>query len=89
MVCIECWTFPQKLVKSIEAIEMWFLRKIMKIFWTSHTTNEDVLMRGKCERKLVTNIQKRQMHFVCRDAERRNKMFDVNGKIPGKGDRGE
>ncbi|ESO11383.1 hypothetical protein HELRODRAFT_91438, partial [Helobdella robusta] len=39
----ESWTIFEETEKKINAAEMWFSRRIMKISLTSHTSNEDVL----------------------------------------------
>ena len=41
----EAWTINNTIKKSIEATEMWFYRRILRIPWTAKQTNEEVLKR--------------------------------------------
>ena len=84
----ECWTISENMKKRIEATELWFLRRMLKIPWTSYTSNEEVLQRDGSKRKLLCNIRKRQFEFlghVMRKEEIENLV--VTGKIDGKRDR--
>ena len=60
----ECWTISGKMEKQIEAAEMWFLRRILKISRTDRMTNEDVLRRAGVNRSLLRTIRKRQLEFL-------------------------
>ena len=50
--------------KRLEATEMWFLRRMMRVSWTDHVTNEDVLERTRSSRTLLQTIAKRQICFL-------------------------
>ena len=54
--------------KKIEATEMWFMRRMMKISWTEQETNEEVLQRGSritgSRREIMKNIRQRQLRFL-------------------------
>ena len=85
----ECWTITKELQKRIEATEMWFLRRMLRISWTEHITNEEVLRRTGSGRRLMKMIRKRQMEFlghVMRKDGLENLM--VTGKIEGRRSRG-
>ena len=85
----ECWTISDNMKKKVEATELWFLRRMLKIPWTSYTNNEEVLKRSGTQRKLLCTIRKRQLEFfghVMRKEEIENLV--VTGKINGKRDRG-
>jgi len=41
------WTMRQEDVKRIEAFEMWILRRMERINWKVHRTNEEILKRWK------------------------------------------
>ena len=37
----ECWTLTKDLERRLEAAEMWYIRRIMRISWTKKKSNED------------------------------------------------
>ena len=51
-------------VKRLEAFEMWVWRKMEKISWTKHVSNEEVLMMVEEERSLLDTIKIRQKNWV-------------------------
>ena len=57
----ETWTINPPLERKIEAAEMWFLRRILKISYTNRVSNEEVLRRASVRRELLHNISKRQI----------------------------
>ena len=60
----ECWTISATMEKRLESCEMWFLRRMLRISFTEHTSDEKVLERCNAERTLVKTIRKRQMGFL-------------------------
>ena len=48
----------------MNAAEMWFLRRILRIGWTSHATNEEILFLADTERKLMKSIETQQLQFL-------------------------
>ena len=54
----------QKYGKKLEAAEMWFWRKMMRISWKEKLTNEVVLDKVGAERELLTIIKRRQWRFI-------------------------
>ena len=50
--------------KKIEAAEMWFIRRMLRISWTEKKTNVNVLREGNVQRSLLKTIRKRQMEFL-------------------------
>ena len=60
----ECWTISKEMRKRLEAAEMWFLRRMLRIPWTARRTNEEVLRRAGVRRELMTVIRRRQIGFV-------------------------
>jgi hypothetical protein len=56
----ETWTLVKADIKRLEACEMWIWRKIMKISWTEHKTNDDVLKMVQEERTMIDTIRRRQ-----------------------------
>ena len=49
----ESWTLNAETRKNIEAAEMWFYRRMLKISWVEKVTNDEVLNR----------VQKRDSSF--------------------------
>ena len=61
---LETWTMTKEDVNRLEAFEMWIWRRILKIRWTEHKTNEDVLKTVDEERTLVNTIRRRQKNWI-------------------------
>ena len=60
----ECWTISPQMRQRLEAAEMWFYRHMLRISWTEHKSNEEVLRMAGAERTLLKNIRKRQLEFL-------------------------
>ena len=50
---------PKKYGKKLEAVEMWFVRRLLRISWTEKRTNESVLKEAGIDRNLMRSIKKR------------------------------
>src|SRR5437870_3228346 len=77
------------MTKKLEALEMWFYRRILRISYTKHITNEEVLSRMATTRNLIITVRGRQMRFfghVVRNKEIES--FSRGCKIEGKRCRG-
>ena len=61
---IETWTVSKEVEKRINAAEMWFLWRVLRIGWESHTKNEEVLIKADTERKLMKTIKKQRLQFL-------------------------
>ena len=85
----ETWTLSKALEKRIESFEIWTLRRILKISWANHKTNDEVLTMAKCRRSLLNNIMKRKLQYFGHIA-RKNSLQKVllEGKLNGKRQRG-
>ena len=61
----EAWTIPKQAQKKLEAVEMWFLRRMMKISWMAKKSNDSdtVLKKAHTSRALVNKIRTRQTTF--------------------------
>ena len=46
----ECWVISEAMKKKIDAVEMWFIRRLLKISWTERKTNEEVLRMTKSKK---------------------------------------
>lgn len=60
----EAWTVKKSMEKRLEAAEMWFLRRMLRIPWTARVTNEEVMRRAGVERRLLKTIRKKQLNFI-------------------------
>ena len=86
----ESRTLSSSTTKNIEAAEMWFYRRMLRISYTAHETNDSVLQRVGQERQLLKIIQARQVSFtghVIRKGELEE--LCLAGKVPGKKLRGK
>ena len=87
------WIVPSlrsDIEKKIEAAEMWFIRRMLRISWTEKKTNVNVLREGNVQRSLLKTIRKRQMEFLGHVCRRRGLEFlSLTGKVEGKRDRGK
>ena len=60
----ETWTLNADTCKKINSFEMWMYRKMLKISYTSHTTNEEVLKRvNEKGLSLEKNIKMRKTQY--------------------------
>ena len=59
----EAWTISKQAQKKIEAVEMWFLRRMMNISWMAKKSNDTVLKEAHTSRALVNKIRTRQTTF--------------------------
>ncbi|GFO35583.1 endonuclease-reverse transcriptase [Plakobranchus ocellatus] len=85
----EAWTISKQIQNKLEATEMWFLRRMLRIPWTAKKTNERVLNEANKRRSLVRAIRKRQATFLGH-VMRRGKLEHLvtTGKFEGKRNRG-
>ena len=56
----EAWTISKQAQKKLEAVEMWFLRRRMKI-WMAKKSNDTVLKEAHTSRALVNKIRTRHL----------------------------
>ncbi|GFO25146.1 RNA-directed DNA polymerase from mobile element jockey [Plakobranchus ocellatus] len=73
----EAWTISKQIQNRLEANEMWFLRRMLRIPWTAKKTNERVLNEAN-KRSLVRTIRKLSGP---RDEKRRTGTFGNNRKV--------
>ena len=60
----ETWTVSKKMKKRLEAAEMWFIRRIMRIPWVERKTNEEALQIAGTTRELMTTVKRRQLGYL-------------------------
>ena len=85
----ETWNISSAMQRKIEAAEMWFFRRMLRISWTEHATNESVLQRVGTRREMMRSIRQRQMRFlghIIRDGNLEN--VCATGRIEGRRGRG-
>ena len=49
----ETWTITAGTKKNLEAAEMWFYRRMLRISWKEKRTNESILEETNQERSLI------------------------------------
>lgn len=85
---VESWTLTEATTKKLEAFEMWLYRRMLKIPWTAHTTNKEVLERIKKKQEIVYTIKCRKLEYlghVMRNQERYSLLQTImQGKVKGK-----
>ena len=85
----ETWTMRKEDIRRLEAFEMWIWRRMEKISWTKHVTNEEVLNLVEEKRSLVDTVKTRQKnwigHLLRGDSLQRDIM---EGRLEGKRSRG-
>ena len=85
----ETWAINQIMWNKIEAFEMWLWRKCLKISYTEHKSNEEVLNMMGESRKLKGEIMKRKLQYcghVIRAEGYQKKLLD--GEVEGRRGRG-
>ena len=60
---LETWTLTSDLMKQLEATEMWFLRRMLRISYKDMVTNEEVIRRANVDGTLMKDIVKRQIEL--------------------------
>ena len=87
----EAWTLRKEEKNKIEAAEMWFYRRLLRIKWTDKRTNDSVLDELSVNRQLLAEVDKRRLRYA--GHANRNKHTDLmttalQGKTAGKRKRG-
>ena len=86
---VETWTIIKNSQQRLEAFEMWALRRMLRISWTRHVTNEEVLRLADTKRSLFQTVEQRKLsffgHIMRRDSLQRNLL---EGMVEGKRGRG-
>lgn len=85
----EAWTLNNQMKKKVEATEMWFYRRMLRISWTDRKTNVEVLKEADTKRLLINKIRKRQAQFFGHFMRKESLEHRVTtAKIDGKRSRG-
>ena len=91
VMCYGCevWTINKRIQSQLEAAEMWFLRRIMKVPWTAKISNTIILQMANETRTLIKDIRKRQSDFFGHIIRKEQiEHIVITGKISGRRDRG-
>ena len=85
----ETWTMRKEDVKRIEAFEMLIWRRMERISWTGHRTNEEVSKKVDEKRTLMDTIRTRQKNWIGHIL-RGNSLHKeiIEGRMEGKRGRG-
>ena len=78
----ETWTITAETKKNLEAAEMWFYGKMVRISWKEKRTNESIIEETNQERSLINTKRKRQLKFlghICR--HKGLEFLSLTGKI--------
>ena len=59
----ETWTLTKAVQNKLEAFEMWIYRRMMRISWTKHKSNEEVLEMTISKRSLIVTVKKRKLQY--------------------------
>ena len=80
----ESWTILKTDRQKLEALEIWLLRRMMKINWTDKVSNEEVLGRAGGQRCLLNTLAKQQVNlFVQVIGKGKVEHLVLTGKIFG------
>ena len=86
----ESWTIGEQMKKKLEAAEMWFIRRMLRISWTEKKTTNAVLAEADTKRSLIQTIRKRQMQFLGHlNRHKGLEHLALTGKIDGNRSRGK
>ena len=85
----ETWTMRKEDIKRIEAFKMWIWRRMERVSWREHTTNEEVLRRVGENRSLIRTIRERQRRWIGHTLRGDSMLRTIlEGKMEGKRTRG-
>ena len=60
----ECWVLKTSDNKKIESFELWCYRRLLRISCIKKITNEEVIRRSGCQRRLIDIINERKLTFI-------------------------
>lgn len=60
---LEAWTLTDNTSKRLEAFELWCYRRMLRISYTHHVTNETVLRRMNKDKEILITVKKRKMAY--------------------------
>ena len=87
----EAWTMKKEEDRKINAAELWFYRRLLRIQWTEKRTNESVFEELSVKPELLSTINRRKLRYLghANRNSKTNLMTTVlQGKIEAKRNRG-
>ena len=85
----ESWTFSKKVTKKVEAFEMWAYRRLLRVSWKDHKTNERILEELQTRRMLMKQLRKRKLSYFGHTMRRTSlEKTIMQGITPGRRMRG-
>lgn len=60
----EAWTLKKEDENKINAAEMWFYRRLLRVSWTAKRTNKSILEELNTDRVLLSTIRERKMKYL-------------------------
>ena len=64
MCASETWIINVADMKKLEAFEMWCIRKMLRVSYTEHRTNEEVMRAANHKRSMKEEIIKRKARYL-------------------------
>ena len=83
----EAWTLSDASCKRIDAFEMWCYRRMLRIPWVHHVSNETVLQRIDRQLEYLANIKRRKLEYfghIMRNEKYHLLQLILQGKIEGR-----
>lgn len=84
---MEAWTLNAATIRKLESFERWTYRRILKILWTEHVTNNEVMRRINKEMEIIETIKTRKLQYlghITRGTKYARLQLIMQGKILGK-----
>lgn len=89
MYAAETWTMNKKTRTTVNAFEMWTLRRMRRISYTDFKSNEKVLEEAGMRRRLLRDVAIRKLRYYGHVIRQESLTYDVlTGRISGKRARG-
>ena len=82
----EAWTLTDASCRRIDAFEMWCYRRILRIPWIHHVSNDTVLQRIGRQLEFLQNVKRRKLEYfghVMRNEKYHLLQLILQGKIEG------
>ena len=86
----ETWIINKAEQRSLESFEMWCWRRMLKVSWIEHRTNESILKEIDEGREILKSIRVRRWNMMGHILRRENELIKriIEGKMEGKRGRG-
>ena len=82
----EAWTLTDASCRRIDTFEMWCYRRILRIPWIHHVSNDTVLQRIGRQLEFLQNVKRRKLEYfghVMRNEKYHLLQLILQGKIEG------